>query len=116
MAVNLTLSNGDVLTFRPDYTHRMERAFKEALTKGMQLKQKGQEVIVESIQADALDRATEAVLQLLIEKISRNGTDTPYSTEWMLDLKEGDFERLRETVASLRGANEAEKARGKKNS
>src|SRR3954467_8088141 len=98
----LVLTTGHGVTFRTVYTHGMECAFKEALLKGMQLKQAGGEVVVEDIKADALDRAVEAVLQLAIEKITQTGEAVAYSREWLMRLPESDFLLLKEWVEALR--------------
>lgn len=109
------LSSGHTVTFKPHYTHRMECAYKETLMKGMSLKQQGEEVVVESIQPDAIDRASEAVLELLIERISKDGQDVAFSRDWLLDLQEKDFLALRDVVTDLRDENDDKKAAGKKN-
>lgn len=113
--MQIQLTSGFVVTFRTSYTHGMECAFKEALLKGMQLKQVGDEVVVEDIKADALDRAVEAVLALAIATISKDGQDTEYTRDWLLALPEKDFGLLKDQVDSLRENSESEKEKGKKN-
>ena len=113
--MTFTLSTGHTVHLRDQYTHRMECAFKEALTKGMQLRESGGEVIVNDIKADALDRAVEAVFALLVDKIEKNGEPVPYSTDWLMDLPEKDFLHIKRKVDDIRSENEDKKALGKKN-
>lgn len=107
--------SGQTVHLKPHYTHRVERAFKEALTKGLSLRTEGEKVVVDSVDAGALDRAIEAALEHLVEKITTGSATLAYSLEWLLDLPEKDFEKLSAAVTAARAANEADKAAGKKN-
>ena len=107
--------SGYSVRFKPHYTHRVERAFKEALSKGLTLRQEGGQMVVDTVSADALDRAVEAALEHLVESITKDGQTTPFSVDWLLELPERDFDALRQAVNSARDTNEGKKAAGKKN-
>lgn len=112
----ITLKSGHVVTFGEVYTHGMEVAFNEALTKGMTLRQEAGSVVVEKIDAGALDRAVDAVLSLMIENITKANEVVPYSPEWLSSLPQRDYLTLKEKVESVRSENENRKEAGKKNS
>lgn len=110
----LTLSTGHAVHLKPGYTHRMEVAFKEAVGQSLVLRQEGDTVVADKIQADVLDRVAEAVLPLLVERITKDGQDVLFSRDWLLDLPEEDFALLRERVLALRAESEARQGEGKK--
>ena len=113
--INLPKS-GQIVTLKEWFTHGMEIAFKDALTKGVGLDVKGGETVVNSIPGGALDRAAEAVLMKMIEKVTKDNQDIGFGTTWLEDLPESDFLILREHVEKARNMNEEKKQAGKKNS
>jgi len=98
------------------FTHGMETVYKDTLTKGVGLGTENGNTVVNTVQGGCLDRAAEAVLLQMIEKVTKENMAVAVGDQWFADLPESDFVLLRVFVEHIRAANEEKKGAGKKNS
>lgn len=108
-------TSGHEVTLKEWFTHGMETLYKDTLTKGVGLGTENGATVVNTVQGGCLDRAAEAVLMQMIEKVTKDNMDVAFGQQWFSDLPESDFTLLRLHVERVRSANEEKKAAGKKN-
>lgn len=113
--MTVTLSTGEVVTFRIRFTHGMQKALFRAVNKDVAWKMNAETGEYEKeVPAENIELQYEAVLPLVIEKIEKDGKAVLFSAEWMDDLLQEDYRRLEEAVASIRIGKLVEDESGKK--
>lgn len=103
------LTSGETVHFKP-WKRKAQRLFKATLKEGVFLRRDldtGKLSPVEEIPAGNFDRAYEAVLPIVIEKVERDGGEVPFSEAWLNELEGTDYDLLERAVYELKEAAKA---------
>ena len=112
MERKIELSSGETVFFRA-WKRKAEKAYKEALNVRYKRDvETGDMSLMEEVFESDLDRACEASLPIVIERIERAGAEIPFSPEWLDNLEVKDYGLLEAAALELRL--EARKAGEKK--
>src|SRR4051812_39470554 len=106
-SLQVTLSTGEVVTFRADYTHGADLAYSEIrYEKQYEAEEvddgKGRTVRREKVPVAVSMRAIDAALPEMIEKVEKNGQAVAVSLQWIKTLPTHDYETLYKTLLEIR--------------
>lgn len=109
--MNIELSNGYVV-LKDFITHRASRDYQATLLKGTRMKptgdvdEKGRPKMEYDIDPSNSDRANEAFVIAMIEKIVRKDgdqeTEIPATIEWLESMPQREFQKLEQAVLDIK--------------